>query len=509
MVLSIQVERVHRHTESGAIMDKDPFEMFARISTALTCGLEGDAGLDEVLDGLMAFFQAERVVLALKDDGPAGFRILCARTHRDVDVRTAQEISRSIVCEAMARNKPVLSVDVLSDRRFKMKDSAIFYGIRSAICVPLFHVHAGILGALYADHRQVDRVFTQANVNYLILFGNLVSHALVQGIVPVYMEADKPQAPILDRLEGLIGRSLAMQHIYRLIVCAAQADGTVLIQGETGTGKELAARAIHALSCRKTGPFLAQNCAAVPGELLQSTLFGHVSGAFTGAIKDQAGLFEAAEGGTVFLDEIGEASPQTQAHLLRVLEEGEVRRLGDFRSRKIHVRVIAATNRDMEAEVTQGRFRQDLYYRLKVFPIEMPALRTRMADIPMLADHFLKCAVEKIGKAIPGYATEAILALMRHPWPGNVRELENEIYRAVALVEAGQPLGLDSFFGGKFSKGKGVSPDKEWLKTCLEDVEKWIIQETLSRHQGNIVQTAAWLGLSRQGLYKKLKKHGL
>src|SRR5262249_11561248 len=209
----------------------------------------------------------------------------------------------------------------------------------------------------------------------------------------------------------------------------------------TGTGKELVARGIHAASDRAEGPFLAINCAALPETLLESQLFGHRRGSFTGAIHDQRGLFEAGDGGTVFLDEIGEMPSAMQAKLLRVLQEGEITPLGDTRPRKVDVRVICATNRDLETEMARHSFREDLYYRVAAFPIGLPPLRDRRDDIPVLADRFLGAAARRHGKHIPGIEPAAFALLMRFAWPGNVRELENEVERAVALARAGEPIG--------------------------------------------------------------------
>ncbi|MGH7278595.1 MAG: sigma-54-dependent transcriptional regulator, partial [Candidatus Rokuibacteriota bacterium] len=240
--------------------------------------------------------------------------------------------------------------------------------------------------------------------------------------------------------DALIGAAGGLRRQVDLARKILDADTTVLLLGETGTGKELFARLIHAWGARRQGTFVAQNCAALPESLLESELFGHVRGAFTGAASDRRGLFEEADHGTIFLDEVGEMSPAMQLRLLRILQDGEVRRLGGSGHRKIDVRVIAATNADLEAEIKAGRFRQDLYYRLNVFPIRLPPLRERPEDIAALADHFLRLYRRRARRAVPSISPEALRFLRGYPFPGNVRELQNEIERAVALADDGQPI---------------------------------------------------------------------
>lgn len=310
------------------------------------------------------------------------------------------------------------------------------------------------------------------------------------------------------RLGDLIGQSDVMRLVYTLIEQAGASDVTVLVRGETGTGKEVAAKEIHFNSRRKGKPFLSLNCSALSDELLQSELFGHKKGSFTGASIDRIGLFESAHGGTIFLDEIGDASAKVQSNLLRVLQEGEVRRLGEHVMRKVDVRVITATNRDLEADVKHGRFRQDLYYRLQVLQIDMPPLRDRLEDVPHLAEHFLKRVTEENGLSLSGFSKGAIRALMHHVWPGNVRELENEIRRAVAVVGQMDVIKAEHFSERVTRRGR-VEGEGGQLQAQVVDFEKRIILEALSACDGNVSRTAARLGLSRQGLYKKMNRYGL
>ena len=246
-----------------------------------------------------------------------------------------------------------------------------------------------------------------------------------------------------DRFSEMIGTAPAMTEVYQLMEAAAASSITVLIHGETGTGKELVARGIHRASARAEAPFLAINCAAMPENLLESELFGHRRGSFTGALRDNPGLFRAASGGTVFLDEIGDMPVAMQAKLLRVLEEEEVVPVGESFPIKVDVRVLSATNRDLRAKIKRGTFREDLYYRLAVFPIRVPPLRERLGDVPLLAERFLAAAVERHHKLILGFDDAALHAFTTFNWPGNVRELQNEIERAVALTRAGETISVN------------------------------------------------------------------
>ena len=286
---------------------------------------------------------------------------------------------------------------------------------------------------------------------------------------------------------------------------------TVLLLGETGTGKELLAKIIHYNSNRREHLFVAQNCGAIPDTLLQSELFGHVKGAFTGAVSDKKGLFELADKGTIFLDEIGDTSPAFQLGLLRVLQEGEVKPLGSNETRKVDVRVIAATNRDLQKDVREGRFREDLYYRLSVFPIVLPPLSQRREDIPDLVEFFLQKYTKRINKPVKGIAPETLEKLVQADYPGNIRELENEIERMVTLVEPGETID-DRVLSARFLRQVEQIPltvATDNLKQAVERLEKTMITRALEETGGNILRSAEKLGVSRVGLHKMLKRHGI
>jgi two-component system response regulator HupR/HoxA len=304
--------------------------------------------------------------------------------------------------------------------------------------------------------------------------------------------------------DALVGAEGGLREAVALARKILDGDTTVLLLGETGTGKELFARLIHANGARRARPFVAQSCGALPETLLESELFGHVRGAFTGATGERKGLFEEAHGGTIFLDEVGETSPAMQLRLLRVLQEGEVRRVGGAATLRVDVRVIAATNADLEADVAAGRFRRDLYYRLNVFPIHLPPLRDRDEDVPALAEHFLRQASRHARRVVPSVGPDALRLLRAYPWPGNVRELENEIERAVALAEDGRPL-APAHLSERIALAEGAAPAPRRLNDAVEALKRQMIEDAL-RECGSKTRAAELLGLSRQSLQQMLRR---
>jgi two-component system response regulator AtoC len=308
------------------------------------------------------------------------------------------------------------------------------------------------------------------------------------------------------RVEGIVYRSQQMEEILGLVKRVSQVDATVLIHGESGTGKELIARAIHAQSPRRTGPFHAIDCGAIPESLLESELFGHRKGAFTGATSTRKGLFEVTYGGTLLLDEVGELTLPVQVRLLRVLQEREVRPLGSDRAHKVDVRILAATNKDLEEEVDRGAFREDLYYRLNVISMRIPPLRERPDDILPLAEFFLQKYGKKVGRVPLRIEPSAANVLMRNRWPGNVRELENAMQRAVALA-TGEALRVEDLPHTTGEDPLSPPPPLD-VEGTLEDMEKRYILYVLNKHKGNRAATASALGIGRNTLWRKLKAYG-
>ncbi len=313
----------------------------------------------------------------------------------------------------------------------------------------------------------------------------------------------------------IIGQSEAMQGVFRLIEKLAETDSTVLLLGESGTGKELVARAIHFNSPRAKGPLIAVNCAAIPDDLLESELFGHMRGSFTGATTTQTGKFEAAHGGTIFLDEIGDMSPKLQVKLLRVLQERRIEPVGSTRSQDIDVRIITATNQDLEIAVREKRFREDLFYRLNVIPVKVPPLRERDGDIPLLIDHFLARFNKANERDVQGFTAEAMTALLAHKWPGNVRELENLLERLVVLRGKGEITIADLPAMVRSPKASYRSPVMDIpeagisFKAAVDEFENSLILQALHKTNGNKNKAASLLKLNRTTLVEKIKKKQL
>ena len=310
-----------------------------------------------------------------------------------------------------------------------------------------------------------------------------------------------------NQVAEIEGKSQRMLDVYKLVARVAPSTATVLVVGESGTGKELVARAIHNRSPRATKPFVPVNCTALSESLLESELFGHARGAFTGAIAAKRGLFETANGGTLFLDEIGDMGPKMQAQILRVLQDGEMRPVGGTEALRVDVRLVCATNRDLEAEVKAGRFREDLYFRINVVTVRMPPLRDRAGDIPILVRHFLNKVAKREGRAEASVSPEALDVLCHYGWPGNVRELENAIERAVAVAKGNVVLPSDlpvEVYGGSQASPAGIIDDRP----TLGELEKRYIALVLAESSGNKKKAAAKLGIDRRTLYRAIERSG-
>lgn len=346
----------------------------------------------------------------------------------------------------------------------------------------------------------------------------ILGSGMVQEVLETLDASRYKQQPLeaseSTRLGDMLGASPNMQRLFGMVQRVARSNSTVLIEGENGTGKELVARAIHQNSRRADAPYIAVNCAAIPGELIASELFGHVRGAFSGAHKDRAGLFEAAHGGTLLLDEIGDMDLSLQVKLLRVLQEGTFLRVGDSQLRKVDVRVLCATNCDLKKMVAEGTFREDLYYRIKVISLHVPALRERASDIPLLANAFIHKAAHKLGRPRRVFSDACLARMQRYPWPGNVRELENEVERMVIMSGDDEVIDVDllsPWISGRAQEDSEVWPAIEGLNLpeAVELLERRMIAESLRKTGGNKSQTARELGVSRRNLIRKVAQYEL
>jgi len=427
--------------------------------------------------------------------------------------------SRAVLRRVLGDRAAVLTAN--AQEELSTSESIMGGQILSMLAVPLWRGD-DIIGLIQADNRSSAGMFHEADLETALLLGAqaalAVDNATMFQRIRVAAESARGENVYLKRREqkikfdNIIGDSPAMKALLAQLERVIDTRATVCIEGETGTGKELIASAIHYQSSRRDKMFVAQNCAALPENLLESELFGHKRGAFTSADSDKKGLFEIADGGTLFLDEMGEMPMSLQAKLLRVLQEGTIRPVGATSEKQVDVRIICATNRDLAAEVEKGRFRQDLYYRLMVFPIKLPPLRDRREDIPALGAHFLKRYAEEYRVELPGFTQDALDALASYNWPGNIRELENEIQRLVIQAESGHWIEVTDL-SPRLRKIEGtitrIAPQKGTLKEMMDQVERWLIAEALRDHGGNKTKTAAALGITREGLHKKLAKFGV
>ncbi|NUO19692.1 sigma-54-dependent Fis family transcriptional regulator [bacterium] len=445
-----------------------------------------------VLDIAAQAMHAETAMIILSSSGSLS---LAAVHQTRGESRTLDEVSQSLIKESIDSNKPILTESAVEDPRFSGKSSIILQHIQSAAIVPLSGRNA-VEGALYLDSRSDRDLFRKENLAPLSTLAAFATLAIENA-----RRYDRARSEIAalksnDNKRLLIGDSHPMRELYSLIARVAPNDLPVIITGESGTGKELIAREIHRTSPRANKPFLALYCGNVSSELFESELFGHKKGSFTGASVDKQGLVEAAEGGTLFLDEVADIPVSIQAKLLRYLQESEYRRVGDVEIRKANVRIVTATNKNLQTEIQAGRFREDLYYRLFILPIVSPPLRDRRSDIPLLVHHFLR----KVGNKVSGISPEALRRLQSYSWPGNVRELENTIVRA-AVITRSDRIEVDDISHQGITKETSGNEDLSW-----KAAEKNHILQVLDLCNGNRSKAAVILGISRRYLHYKLKE---
>jgi Nif-specific regulatory protein len=481
---------------------------------------------------------ATHVTIILRDDdeeqtkapsaarAAAGYVPVMTRVRgQDAPSSSPIPITRSVFRKVVTERAAVVAADAPSE--VGQSESLMGAQIRSTLGIPLWRGD-DILGVIQVDNREAG-VLTSGDLEIMAVLAHNASLAVANARLVKRLRAAeerlKKENTFLKNKEQerrggsragggpeIIGQSAPMQALLQQLEKVVNTRVTVLIEGETGVGKELIAASVHYRSNRRERLFVGQNCAAMPETLLESELFGHKKGSFTGAHEDKKGLFEIADGGTLFLDEVTEMPVSLQSKLLRVLQEGEVRPIGATAEKKVNVRIVTATNRNLEKEVAEGRFREDLYYRLKVFPLRVPPLRERREDIPLIAEHFLVRFSAEFGKPSGGFSQQTMELLQGYDWPGNVRELQNEVQRLCIQVDAGGFITPD-MLSPRLRQVEGmierVRPTRGTLKEMMDQVERWLLIEALREHQNNKTAAAKNLGITREGLHKKLRSFGL
>ena len=490
-----------------------------------------------ICDGAFALVPgATHVTVVLREDDDDGSRNdvesfvpIATRVRGQLGPATAPiPVARSVFRKVVHERTAVIAADAPVE--VGTSESLMGAQIRSVIGVPLWRGGGKgeeILGVLQIDNRESAGVFTSADLDVSAVLAHHASLAVANARLlqrlraaeerlkkeNVFLKTREESRRVGKAEQEIIGQSAAMRALlFDQLAKVVDTRVTVLIEGETGVGKELVAAAVHYRSRRRAQLFVTQNCAAMPENLLESELFGHRKGSFTGAHEDKKGLFEIADGGTLFLDEASEMPLSLQSKLLRALQEGEIRPVGAAHEKRVDVRIVAATNRNLEKEVAEGRFREDLYYRLNVFPIRVPPLRERREDIPLLAEHFLKRYRTEIGKPAAGFSQQAMELLQAYDFPGNVRELQNEVQRLVIQIEPGGFV-TPELLSPRIRQVEGlvdrIKPTKGTLKETMDQIERWLLIEALREHDNNKTAAAKTLGITREGLHKKLRSFGL
>ncbi len=463
---------------------------------------------DRLCEHVLAMARADWAAFFLCDE-EGEFHLSTSKSQEGLG-REQMRFSRTVLREAISKRTAVLSRQVTSDARFSASESIAEGIFRSVLCVPLL-TEQRPLGAIYLASRSESFTFSEAELAWLQAVSGQASVALERMLERERLlreNAELRRQMVLEH--GLVGESPAMKEVFRFITRVAPTDAAVLIKGETGTGKELVGRAIHYNSTRKDGPFVCINSAALPRDLVESELFGHERGAFTGATQAKPGKFELASGGTVFLDEVGELAPGTQAKLLRVLEGQPFERVGGTKPIRVEVRVLAATNRDLAQAVQEGTFRADLYHRLNVIAIELPPVRERRHDITRLAEFFLEQLRMEVPRPVEGFSAGALALMEGYDWPGNVRELRNAVEYAIVLGSTETILPEDLPASVTLRRpADGTGPAGASQATALRDAERQHILSVYDKCGGNKKKTAQLLGISRDTLYRKLREYGV
>ena len=468
-----------------------------------------DALLETMLDAVIEVTGAEKGLILLMDDAftgassePNARPVIRASRNVRGEGMADPSISDSIVRKVLETGRPLIVSDALTDTQFATSESVVALKLSSVICAPLV-AQGHVCGALYCGNDRVKGLFDRSQLDVLSIFASQASLILQNAMLLSALRADKDRlsAELKDKRFGdIIGVCPSMLEVFRKLQKVATTDISVLITGETGTGKELIARELHRRSGRAQGPFVVINCGAIPENLIESELFGHVRGAFTGAVGTRPGKFQVADHGTLFLDEIGELPVNLQVKLLRALQERVVFRVGDSRPEKVDIRVVAATNRVLEEEIRVGHFREDLYYRLNVVNLWLPPLRERGDDVLIIAKALLSKYADEYRSTVQGFTPQALASIKKSLWPGNIRQLENRIKKALVLCEHTllSPEDLDLGKEGE----TGILP----LEKAKEEFQRKYVLDVLERNNGNRTQTARDLGVDPRTIFRYLER---
>jgi len=457
--------------------------------------------LDALMDAVIDITNADKGFLVLLEGDTIDVKI-ARNLNRENIADAVSQLSDSIIAKVVRSRKPVIVSDAMRDDEFAAAKSVMQLKVSSVICVPLLD-RGRLLGLIYVGNDSIRDLFQQDTLRILTVFSSQASLIVANALLLNELRVDNKR--LSDRLEQyrfgeIVGTSPPMQQVFRKVEKIAATDISVLITGETGTGKELIAREVHNRSPRAGKPFITINCGAIPENLLESELFGHVKGAFTGAVANKQGKFQAADGGTLFLDEIGEMPIELQVKILRALQERIVYRVGDTRPESCDIRILAATNRDLEKEIANGRFREDLYYRLNVVNVELPPLRQRGEDVLVIARYLLSRYTREYDVKVKGLSPNAAVAIRKHAWPGNIRELENRIKKAIVLCDSSvigpDDLGLTG----------DVLPQILTLSDAKDKFQRDYINEILALNNGNRTKTARDLGVDPRTVFRHLEK---
>jgi len=494
-------QSVPEEEAANTIADLDAYTKLYEFSDKLMHTRDLTELLDALMDAVILITNADKGFLILLEGETLDVKV-ARNLNRENIADAVTQLSDSIIAKVVRSRKPVIVSDAMSDDEFAGAKSVMHLKVSSVICVPLLD-RGRLLGIIYVGNDSIRDLFQETTLRVLTVFASQAALIVANALHMNELKHDNRR--LNERLEQyrfgeIVGTSPPMQQVFRKVEKIAPTDISVLITGETGTGKELIAREIHNRSPRAGKPFVTINCGAIPENLLESELFGHVKGAFTGAVANKQGKFQAADGGTLFLDEIGEMPIELQVKLLRAIQEKVVYRVGDTRPETVDIRILAATNRDLEKEIAGGRFREDLYYRLNVVNLELPPLRVRGDDVLVIARYLLARYSREYDAKVKGLSPNAAVSIRKHAWPGNIRELENRIKKAIVLCES-TVIGPDDL-----GLTGDVLPQILTLADAKEKFQREYINEVLALNNGNRTKTARDLGVDPRTVFRHLEK---